>query len=48
MSPIALPAAMSWTYIESFPYTVMNGVVLETYYTAVPHTGWPWQGWWGT
>ena len=39
-TPIALPAAMSWTYFESVPYTVMNGDVPETYYNAMPHTGW--------
>ena len=39
-TPVALPAASTWAYTESVPYTVMNGDVPETYYTAVPRTGW--------
>lgn len=40
LTPVALPAATTWSWIEEIPYTVLNGDVPETYYTSVARTGW--------
>jgi hypothetical protein len=39
-TPVALAAGMTWVTTDQVPYTVMNGSVPVTGYTAVPRTSW--------